>query len=149
MGKWTNNICFWKKFNPRGWFAPHREAIYMSADLTKGVFGRSSTFYATNFKNHPNLKNFECSVIYVKLLYYCNTTQDTNISFEAKLFVSCMLPWQPLCHKDYPHSKNWVSPLLAHLSRRLIGELIVYPCSGVRPASVRCPSSTIFKDLLP
>ena len=26
---------------------------------------------------------------------------------------------------------------LAHLSRRLIGELIVYPCSGVRPSSVR------------
>ena len=27
--------------------------------------------------------------------------------------------------------------ILAHLSRRLIGELIVYPCSGVRPSSVR------------
>ena len=25
--------------------------------------------------------------------------------------------------------------LLAHLSQRLIGELIVYPCSGVRPSS--------------
>ena len=38
---------------------------------------------------------------------------------------------------------------LAHLSRRLIGELIVYPCSGVRPSVVRrpsvCPSSTISK----
>ena len=32
------------------------------------------------------------------------------------------------------------TPFLAHLSRRLIGELIVYPCSGVRPSSVR-PSS--------
>ena len=36
---------------------------------------------------------------------------------------------------------------LAHLSRRLIGELIVYPCSGVRPSVVRPsvvrPSSTI------
>ena len=31
--------------------------------------------------------------------------------------------------------------LLALLSRRLIGELIVYPCSGVRPSSVR-PSFT-------
>ena len=29
---------------------------------------------------------------------------------------------------------------LAHLSRRLIGELIVYPWSGVRPSSVRRPS---------
>ena len=28
------------------------------------------------------------------------------------------------------------------------GELIVYPCSVVRPSSVRRPSSTIFKDLL-
>ena len=38
--------------------------------------------------------------------------------------------------------------LLAHLSRRLTGELIVYPCSGVRPSSVRPsvrPSSTISK----
>ena len=34
--------------------------------------------------------------------------------------------------------------LLAHLTRRLIGELIVYPCSGVRPSSVRT-SSTISK----
>ena len=33
---------------------------------------------------------------------------------------------------------------LAHLSRRLIGELIVYPCSGVRP-SVRPSSFTISK----
>ena len=36
---------------------------------------------------------------------------------------------------------------LAHLSRRLIGELIGYPWSGVRPSSVvvvrRCPSLTI------
>ena len=42
-----------------------------------------------------------------------------------------------------------VSSFLAHLSRRLIGELIVYPCSGVRPSSVRPsvvrPSSTISK----
>ena len=34
--------------------------------------------------------------------------------------------------------------LLAHLSRRLTGELIVYPCSGVRPSSVR-PSFTFSK----
>ena len=35
-----------------------------------------------------------------------------------------------------------IDRFLAHLSRRLVGELIVYPCSGVRPSSVR-PSSTI------
>ena len=34
---------------------------------------------------------------------------------------------------------------LAHLSRRLIGELIVYPCSGVRPSVVCLSSSTISK----
>ena len=34
-------------------------------------------------------------------------------------------------------------PFLAHLSRRLIGELIVYPCSGVRPSVRR--SFTISK----
>ena len=33
---------------------------------------------------------------------------------------------------------------LAHLSRRLIGELIVYPWSGVRPSSVRPQCSNIF-----
>ena len=33
--------------------------------------------------------------------------------------------------------------LLAHLSRRLIGELIVYPWSGVRRPSVRRPSSVV------
>ena len=32
---------------------------------------------------------------------------------------------------------------LAHLSRRLIGELIVYPCSGVPPSCVVRLSSTI------
>ena len=44
----------------------------------------------------------------------------------------------------------FVAWFLAHLSRRLIGELIVYPCSvvrpsSVRPSSVRRPSSTISK----
>ena len=37
--------------------------------------------------------------------------------------------------------KSENSGFLAHLSRRLIGELIVYPWSGVRRPSV-CPSST-------
>ena len=39
--------------------------------------------------------------------------------------------------------------LLAHLSQRLIGEIIVYPLSGVRPSlSVRPSSSTMLKHLL-
>ena len=41
-------------------------------------------------------------------------------------------------------------PFLAHLSRRLIGELIVYQWSGVRrrPSVLRRPSSTMLKHLL-
>ena len=35
--------------------------------------------------------------------------------------------------------------LLAHLSRRLIGELIVY--EGVRPSSIRRPSVNILNDI--
>ena len=50
---------------------------------------------------------------------------------------------QPLPRK---HKIKGVA-FLAHLSRRLVGELIVYPCSGVRPSvrrpSVVRPSSTI------
>ena len=42
------------------------------------------------------------------------------------------------------HLSRSLYDFLAHLSRRLIGELIVYPCSGVRPSVVR-PSSTISK----
>ena len=38
--------------------------------------------------------------------------------------------------------------ILAHLSRRLIGELIGYSWSGVRPSSVRPSSFTMLKDLL-
>ena len=37
---------------------------------------------------------------------------------------------------------------LAHLSRRLIGELIVYPWSGVLPSSVRRRLFTMLKHLL-
>ena len=45
---------------------------------------------------------------------------------------------------------NTLAPsFLAHLSRRLIGELIVYPLSGVRrTSSVRPSSSTMLKYLL-
>ena len=38
-------------------------------------------------------------------------------------------------------------PFLAHLSRRLIGELIVYTCSGVRRRCCRCPPfSNVFSS---
>ena len=41
------------------------------------------------------------------------------------------------------HSSS--APLLAHLSRRLIGELIVYPWSGVRRPSVHPSSSVVVR----
>ena len=34
-----------------------------------------------------------------------------------------------------PSRNSEDNTFLAHLSQRLIGELIVYPCSGVRPSS--------------
>ena len=48
------------------WFVfPPPTAIYMSADLVKGVFGHSSTFYAIKFKKkNLNLKYLACSDIY-------------------------------------------------------------------------------------
>ena len=39
------------------------------------------------------------------------------------------------CHENL--SSGFLNAFLAHLSQRLIGELIVYPCSGVRPSVVR------------
>ena len=36
--------------------------------------------------------------------------------------------------------------LLAHLSQRLIGEIIVYPCSGVRRSRCCPPFSNIFSS---
>ena len=48
-------------------------------------------------------------------------------------------------HFDYFNINPRFHPFLAHLSRRLIGELIVYPWSGVRrPSVVRSQCSNIF-----
>ena len=44
--------------------------------------------------------------------------------------------------------KSVLSKFLAHLSRRLIGELIVYPWSGVHHRHRRRPSSTMLRHLL-
>ena len=46
---------------------------------------------------------------------------------------------------------SWENLFLAHLSRRLIGELIVYPCSGVRRCRHHCccrcpPFSNVFSS---
>ena len=85
----------------------------MSADLVKGVVssGIQVHFMLLKFKNHLKLKYLACSDIYFIQLLYCNTIQDTHFSYGQTLFVSCMLPWQPLRHKDYLHFKNQVRPL--------------------------------------
>ena len=41
------------------------------------------------------------------------------------------------------------SGCLAHMSRRLIGELIGYPCSGVRPSSVHNFKHLLLQNRLP
>ena len=57
--------------------------------------------------------------------------------------------YPPELQLNKAYTSDTEAPFLAHLSRRLIGELIVYPWSGVRrrPSVVR-PSSTMLKHLL-
>ena len=75
-------------------------------------------------------------------VFQCKFSQFFNIYIIKKSL---------LCATQVVRVENGVI-FLAHLSRRLTGELIVYPCSAVRPfvrPSVRCPSIVHnFKDLL-
>ena len=87
-------------------------------------------------------------------------TRNLSISKSSNLPLSHHTPlvqWSKLNLQGYhiwwvPHWVLVTLPLLAHLSRRLRGELLVYqwlrrPSSVVRPSSVR-PSVNIFKHLL-
>ena len=82
------------------------------------------------------------TAIIVRAMYKCNNYTLTYLTIKANLSHHCLV---------INCSSSW---LLAHLSRRLIGELIVYQWlrrpSSVRPSSVvRRPSSVnIFKHLL-
>ena len=72
---------------------------------------------------------------------------------KTKALISCAVTVQLICvfvfayaKSRFSHNKAHMITLLAHLSRRLIGELIVYQWSGVRrPSSA---SSTMLKHLL-
>ena len=56
--------------------------------------------------------------------------------------------YKPICTKHGNIFSCSRSSFLAHLSRRLVGELIVYPWSGVRPSSVRRrPSSFTISNM--
>ena len=81
----------------------------------------------------PRLLKFAAPFIADEITFICNQSISKSV-FPSK--------WK----------EAKVTPLLAHLSRRLIGELIVYPWSGVRrpsvvvrrPSSVRPQCSNIF-----
>ena len=87
-------------------------------------------------------------------LYRLMLTYKQTISIFGELFVtnhkllirgsyaSNLMLLSIACHLFPAHSTYYI--FLAHLSRRLTGELKVYPCSSVRPTSVR-PSFTISK----
>ena len=63
------------------------------------------------------------------------------IKMKLRLFVGC------IC-KIVRFFICKIVRFLAHLSRRLVGELIVYPWSGVRPSSVRRrPSSSTISNM--
>ena len=78
------------------------------------------------FKNHLNLKYLACSNIYFIQLQYCSTIQDAYFSYGQTLFVSCMLPWQPLRHKDYPHFKNHVRPFIACFIKQFVNLCLLH-----------------------
>ena len=64
-----------------------------------------------------------------------------NLSYRSPHKIFCRNPLLEACFFNFSGCpKNATTSeqcmtFLAHLSRRLIGELIVYPCSGVRPSS--------------
>ena len=70
---------------------------------------------------------------------------DWNVGLPRLLLAQTVCPQLAVLYKALQNKYT----LLARLSRRFIGELIVYPWSGVRhrPSSVR-PSATMLKHLL-
>ena len=70
---------------------------------------------------------------------------STIKSYEVDILEKILIDTHNICFEPCHEKKPVV--VLAHLSQRLIGELIVYPCSGVRPSSVRrLQCSNIFSE---
>ena len=67
------------------------------------------------------------------ILLYQGTCTINKISALLPLFTYLEV------EESNKFTQSLISQFLAHLSQRLTGELIVYPCSGVRPSSVRRP----------
>ena len=82
--------------------------------------------------------------------FYHYVNVSVLIRFSEKTSVFTLIS-SPIYHGDilkffifyYFDSDPRFPPFLAHLSRRLIGELIVYPWSGVRRTSSVRPSSVV------
>ena len=75
----------------------------------------------------------------------------SDLKLLRDLGLHCLHPFLrvPLTEMvDYNEHFFQVHRFLAHLSQRLIGELIGYPWSGVRPSSVRPSVVNNFKRLL-
>ena len=72
-----------------------------------------------------------------------------KICYDSKLIFSVHLCQTIVLRKRDCYiclGKTLTNGFLAHLSQRLIGELIVYPCSGVRPSSSSTISNIFFSE---
>ena len=111
------------------------------------VFGlMPSDFHANNSMIVITIGTFSYPTKNIYLL----TTVDKGLTQKQNIRKTCPCYVYPLEPHFYIAKLGYagVYPFLAHLSRRLTGELIVYPCSVVRPSSV-CPSSVVhnFKEI--
>ena len=92
-------------------------------------------FKCSQFRKGTLDFNFEC----FKLL-------QNDFRKQGYTRVNATIPGQDRFTQKPICAELFLLSLLAHLSRRLIGELIGYPWSGIRPSVVR--PFTMLKDLL-
>ena len=84
-----------------------------------------STFVLFAYTNYSNFES-------IKILFFFKGYSANTLTFVLDTY-------------KYVAQLSLYKRFLAHLSQRLICELIVYPCSGVRPSSSVCrPISNIF-----
>ena len=97
-------------------------------------FCHQHIFFATNNINFITLN--------LKRLRLCSEDKIFCMTFDKGEVVCILMQYEMelIIHLEQKH----YNLILAHLSQRLIGELIGYPWSGVRPSS----SSTMFEHLL-
>ena len=140
-------ICMWFGYNPQINFC------HFFRNLNLAIFSGILTM-KLNGQWVPCVRNSSYSFMPFHLKLYIAHLNDLPVKFfvcvnEGQDKLPTMY-WLPKLHKrpykarSIANSSSFttteLTKLLAHLSRRLTGELIVYPCSGVRPSSVRRPS---------